>query len=150
MEEKTINPFSVLSFTTRATMADLMNLAVVKMQEMQKDAAQHDVVINGPVSWIFYGMDDKPETIFTLDIVLPAEEKSGYRGNFEMKKLAPFKCISSLYKGPWDKVGDTYAGIFGEIGQKGYAHTGECREIYKMIDLEHPENNLTEVQVGIQ
>jgi hypothetical protein len=40
--------------------------------------------------------------------------------------------------------------LYGETGQAGYTPVKECREIYINIDFKNADNNITEVQVGIQ
>jgi effector-binding domain-containing protein len=150
MEIKTFNPFTVLYFTKQITMAELFIFVRTKARELYTDALHSDLEIVGPVYWIYYGMDGNPETIFTLEIALPITEPISYQGNFAIKKLNPFKCISAVLSGSWENLPATYGTIFGEIGQKAHTPSGECREIYLHMDFNNPENNITEIQVGIR
>lgn len=150
MEIKDFNPITVLCFTKQVTLDDLQEFVRIKARELYFDAVKSNLEIAGPVYWIYYGMDGNPKTVFTLEVALPVSENGKYKGDFQIKKLRPFKCLSSWHKGSWEKLADTYGALFLEIGKKSYTHTGECREIYQHLDFLNEENNLTEVQVGIQ
>jgi effector-binding domain-containing protein len=150
MEIKTFNPITILYFTKQVKLSALNELVRFKAKELYKDAALHDIEITGPIYWIYYGMDGNPETVFTLEIALPVTEPENYQGNFQVKKLGQFNCLSTSSPGSWNKLPVAYGNLFGEINEKGYTPTGECREIYLYMDFLHPENNLTEIQVGLQ
>jgi effector-binding domain-containing protein len=149
MDVKIFNPIRVLSFTKQVTLSGLSEFVRIKARELYKDALYNHLEVMGPVYWVYYGMDGNPQTLFTLEIALPVAVANGYKGDFQVKTLGTFKCISSWHKGSWGKLPDTYGNIFHEISANQLNPSGECREIYQHIDFDQDENNLTEVQVGI-
>jgi len=150
MTIKEINPITVLSFRQQVTLTGLQQYVGVKAQELYREAVQHNLGVMGPVYWGYYGMDGKPETVFTLEICLPVAGGENYKGEFALKQLGAFKCLSDWHNGAWSDFPATYGRLFQEISKKQYIPSGQCREIYQHIDFVHEENNLTEVQVGIQ
>lgn len=150
MEVRKINPITVLAFTANVTLKDLQQFVRVKARELYTEAVQSSLEIAGPVYWVYYGMDGNPQTEFQLEIAIPVFSGENYKGKFGIKRLEPFKCISSEHSGSWGKLPVTYGNLFSEITEKHFIPSGECREIYKHIDFLQEENNLTEVQVGIQ
>jgi effector-binding domain-containing protein len=150
MEIKNFNEITVLSFTKQVTLPDLKEFVRIKARELYQDAIHSNLEITGPVYWIYYGMDGNPQTLFTLEIAVPVADMNGYKGDFKVRRLSKFKCLSTWHKGSWDKLYSTYGEAFAEIGRKSLIPSGECREIYQLIDFSNEGNNLTEVQIGIQ
>ena len=150
MTVKEINPINVLCFTQQVTLTGLQQFVGVKARELYHEAVQHNLDIMGPVYWVYYGMDGNPETVFTLDICLPVAGGKDYQGPFDLKQLGAFKCLSDWHNGAWRNFPATYGSLFQETGKKQYIPSGQCREIYLHIDFENEENNVTEVQAGIQ
>lgn len=149
MHTKVSNPFHVLSFIDKVTLPDLQKYVRTKAQELYKEAVSHNLEITGTVYWMYYGMDGNPDTVFTLEIAIPVTPAAHYSGKFQMKRLEPFKYVSCLHEGDWNRLPETYGKVFQEIGVNHYVPSGICREVYQFIDFESPDNNLTEVQVGI-
>jgi effector-binding domain-containing protein len=54
------------------------------------------------------------------------------------------------HKGAWSDLKFSYEKLIGEIMQNGYKTTNYCREVYHVCDFENEENNITEIQVGIE
>jgi effector-binding domain-containing protein len=150
MTAKEINPIRTLCFTQQVTLTGLQQFVGVKAQELCREAVQHNLEIMGPVYWVYDGMDGKPETVFTLDICIPVAGGRNYNGQFTLKQLGAFKCLTDWHNGSWSAFPATYGRLFQEIGKRQYIPSGQCREIYLHVDFEHEENNVTEVQIGIQ
>lgn len=149
MNTKVSNPFHVLYFTDQVALPDLQKYVRTMAQELYREAVTHNLEITGPVYWMYYGMDGNPDTVFTLEIAIPVTHNSGYSGKFQIKRLDAFKHISCLHEGDWDRLPETYGKIFQEIGAKQFVPSGICREAYLHMDFDAPENNFTEIQVGI-
>lgn len=143
------NSFTALCFTEQTTMSGIFKHVRVKARELYNDAIANNLEITGPVYWIYTGMDGNPNTVFTLDIAIPVTAPTGYKGKFSLKTIEPVKCMSTIHNGSWDKLAIPYGQLFMETGKKNYSPTGVCRERYIHMDFDNPENNITEVQVGI-
>lgn len=150
MQIKTLNSFTALCFSVQTNLEGLYRYVRVKARELYKDAIASNLEITGPVYWIYTGMDGRPETIFKLEIVIPVSKPQNYSGSFLITEVAPIKSLYTTHFGSWEKLPETYGSLFGEIGLKGYVPTGICREMYINMDFNIPENDITEVQIGIQ
>lgn len=149
MEIKTIKPIKVLYYTEQTNLSGLAKLVRYKAKELQNEAVKHGMEITGPVYWNYFGMDGNPETVFTLEIALPFYSEEHYKGEFKIKRMPEFKCASYTHNGFWTEMSSAYQLLIGEIFQNGFKMNGQSREVYINIDFVEPENNITEIQVGI-
>jgi effector-binding domain-containing protein len=148
MEIKTHPPMTVLYSTHQTTIKQLDQFVGNAVKELYAEAVHNDVLISGPAYWIYHGMDGNPDTVFTLEIALPIQGKVN-DSRFATKELASFKAACHVHENGWTKIPATYTQIMQFIAMNNLQMTGECREIYSNIDFENPENNLTEIQVGV-
>ena len=70
MHIKTHPPITVLSSSHRTTLRELDQFGPV-MKEMYEEIIQQKTLVGGPLYWIYHGLDGKPDTTFTLEIVIP-------------------------------------------------------------------------------
>jgi effector-binding domain-containing protein len=148
MEIKTHPAMTVLYSTHQTTINELGKLVGSVLKELYKEAIKNDVLVSGPCYWIYQGMDGHPDTLFNLDIAIPIQGTIE-NSHFATKELPAFKAVSHMHEKDWTKLSDSYGQIMQFIGKNKVDLTGECREIYWNIDFVYPENNLTEIQVGI-
>ena len=147
MTIKTHPRLTILYSTHRTTIQELGPLVGTVMKDLYIEASKNTVV-SGPVYWIYHGADGRPDTVFTLEIALPIQ---GFfpSSRFQVKELSPFKTVSHVHEGAWQQLHATYAQMMQHIEANKIPLRDECRELYLNIDFEKPENNITEVQIGI-
>lgn len=149
MQTKEIKPIVSLCFTTETTMNDMLKYVRVKANELHRSAIENNLEVTGPVYWVYHGMDGNPATRFTLEICVPVFVAEKYSGPFEIKHLPSFTSATEIHQGAWELMPQTYQKLIGEILQNGKTMTGTCREMYINMDFKNPENNITEIQIGI-
>jgi effector-binding domain-containing protein len=150
MQAKKINPMNVLCYQTRTTINQMSQYIRVVAKQLYTQANESGLEVTGPVYWIYYGMDGKPETEFTLQITLPVHACKPVPGEFACQQLDAFTCVSALHADVWEKMPLTYETLIAGIEKNEYQMNGICREIYIHMDFDNPENSITEVQIGIQ
>jgi effector-binding domain-containing protein len=150
MTIKDTKPFNALFFSTHTTLPQLGEHVGHVAKEIYREAARLDIMPTGPIQWNYYGIDGKPETVFKLEIVLPIQEKNVEARVFEWKQIPSFKCVSLLHEGKWENLPEVYDKAISHICDSGFTITTECRERYIVMDFENGENNVTEIQIGIQ
>ncbi len=148
MEIKTSPAVTTLFETKQTTLKDLGSFAGIIAAQLYAEAARLQVLPTGPITWRYLGADGKPDTVFTLEILLPIN------GNvespqFQTKELPGLKCASTIHYGSWERFPEVYGKFMPEIFAQGRKTTGETRELYLNMDFTNPENNITEIQVGI-
>ena len=147
MTIKTHPPLTVLYSTHKTTIPQLNQFVGTVMKDLYAEAASSTLVC-GPLYWIYHGLDGKPDTVFTLEIALPIQGKF-QSSQFSIKDLPAFKTITHIHEGAWEQLYATYGQMMQHIEANKIPIKDECREVYINIDFQKPENNITEVQVGI-
>jgi len=146
MHIKTYPPLRVLSSIHQTTIAQIQEFGPV-MAELYAEAGRKSF-INGPLHWIYYGMDGDPETMFTLEIAIPIR-KAFQSSRFKVKELDFFKAITFPHEGPWEQLPGSHAQIMERLAEHHIPVTNECREVFLNINFEQPEKNMTEIQIGV-
>ena len=147
MTIKTHPPVTVLYSSHQTTIQQLSQFIGTVMKDLYMEAVNKSLV-TGPVYWIYHGMDGRPDTIFTLEMALPVQ--GGFESSkFELKELPAFKALSNVHEGAWEQLSNTYMHMMQFVENNKIPLKDECRELYLNIDFEKPENNITEVQIGI-
>ena len=148
MEIKNEKPCLVFYKTVETTLKDIWNYVGTTPAQLMEEAAKLDLEVTGPQVWNYIGGDGNPDTRFQLEICIPVKEDT-LNDPSRLKALKPFKCAVTTHKGKWDEFKNVYEKLIGEIYQSGNTLGDTCREIYINCDFENPENNITEVQIGI-
>ena len=147
MQIKAHPPVTVLYSTQQVTIKQLGDFAGL-IKELYSEAVHKDAFVSGPLYYIYHGADGNPDTVFTLEIALPIQGNI-HSSKFPIKRLAPFLAITYRHDGPWEQLGSTYGQIMQYVDASKIPLNEECRELYFNMDFENPENNVTEVQVGV-
>lgn len=150
MELKNINAMPVLYFSTETKITDLEQYVVVIGERLKKDAAAQNLTITGDQQWMYYDFKNEPDALFTLEIAFPiAKLPENYTGEYAVKTLPEYKCVSNLHKGHWLQLPETYKGIRKFMEDNNIQPADHSREIYKQVDMDAIENCITEVQFGV-
>jgi effector-binding domain-containing protein len=152
MEIKSIQPIHVLYFETQTSLREISEHVRIVARRLYQDAVKNELEITGPVYWIYEGADGQPDTKFSLTIALPVtpDETRSSESMFQLKYLEPFECVAGQLYGSWDKLGDMYGNLISALSADNLTMSGQNREIYLNMDFQHPERNITEVQIGIR
>jgi effector-binding domain-containing protein len=150
MENKKVEKTTVLMCSLQSSLATMQKDVADLPNEMMAVATKLGLEIAGPQIWQYTGSDGQPNTKFKLDICIPVKSAKGDPGKFKFATLPEFKCISEIHKGSWDKLGNVYQRIMGDITRKAIPITGISREIYITCDFVNQDNCVTEVQMEIQ
>lgn len=150
MEKKTVQKTTVLCISLNSTLKTLMADTGKLPNELVEKALELGLEIAGPQIWVYDGADGNPNIPFELTIALPIGKTNGETGKFRFAEFPEFNCISEIHNGSWAKLGETYHKLMPAIAQKGLMYTGITREIYKVVDFEHQENCVTEIQIEVK
>jgi effector-binding domain-containing protein len=149
MQIKDVKPGNFLVFRTQTTVAELVNYLPVA-QSLYEEAVSQKLRINGAIHWHYLGFTGDLSATFTLEICLPIDRiPEGYDGAFHVKRTEPFRCISLVHEGSWYQIPESYSKMLQYAGQHNLVPVGNNREIYVNVDLQNPEANVTEIQLGL-
>lgn len=149
MTTKKFPAMKLLSFTTETTLAEIGQYVGIKPKELMDEAQQLGLRIEGPQHWIYYGMDGNPQTRFKLEIGIPIAVEASVSETFAYTQTQPIECAVITHHGAWETLHESYAKIIGEIMASGKTMSGITRELYRNVDFEKPERNITEIQIGL-
>ena len=150
MQIQTMPPANVLFFTTRTTLNQISEHVITVAQQLYRECNKQQLLPTGPLYWIYYDLDGRPDTVFTLEIALPVDRSPQAESLFLYKQLPPFKCAAVTHYGSWNNLPSVYAQLVPQLLQNGERLSNISRELYINIDLTEPANNITLVQVGIE
>ncbi len=139
----------VLYSSFQVTLNTLHDKIGTVARDLQIEAGKQELLVTGPIYWLYYGVDGNPDTEFRLEIAIPIAGKPVEKPNMLYAELPVFKCLSSIHNGPWSGFAETYARLLKHVSDDGLKPNGVFREAYINIDFERQENNITEIQVGI-
>ena len=149
MRVREIKPINFLFFRTETKVTELKNFIPVG-QELFEEAVKHKLFITGPVHWHYFGFEGDANKPFILEISLPVSEvEDGYDGKFHFKRTEPFRCVSLVHEGSWFDLPQSYGKVMKYINENKLKPVAANREIYVNTDLQNPEANVTEIQIGI-
>ena len=145
---KTHPPVTVLYSRHQTSIQQLNQFVGTVMKDMYAEAIQNNAMVSGALLWIYHGMDGKPDTIFTLEIAIPIQGNV-QSSRFAIKQLPAFKAVTHIHEGAWSTLPEAYGQIMHHIDANKIPMNEECREVYLNIDFQQPENNVTQVQMGV-
>lgn len=148
MELKTVQPVKVMCRALETTLKNIQNDVDGTYGEIEAAAQKLKLKQTGAPQWIYYGSDGNPDTKFTLEMAVPVNGEAA-TNDYKFKELPEFKCATMLHKGSWSDFTKTYEQLIGAMMSKGIEMSGVSREVYQTIDFDIPENNITEIQIGI-
>jgi len=150
MEIKTLPPVKVLYHSTKTTLKDAGEYVFNIAKQLYTESAKQDLLPTGPLYWIYYGVDGKADTVFTLEIALPVNHAPITKSVFKWKQLPEFKCVEATHYGKWNELPSTYQQLVPKIFSDGHKLSACSREVYVNIDLNQPANNITQIQMGVE
>ena len=146
---KETQPFTALTFTTRATLLTLSHYAPGVAQNLYQEASRLNLHAAGPIQWIYTGANGDETNEFQLEIVLPIHQPGERPEEFAYNVFPAFQCATYTHTGPWNDFGELYNVLFGQLYRNGYQNDGHVREIYSVVDHANPANCVTEIQIGL-
>lgn len=92
-----------------------------------------------------------PPESMRYEICLPVSKEIKSDKVIKIKELPEMEVVSTIYMGPYEKVGSTYGKLMTWITEKGYVVSGPAREIYISNPSSTPAESLkTEIQFPIK
>ena len=140
---------NVLYCTFQTSLLTIHDKIGTVARDLYGEAARQHLLVTGPVYWLYYGADGRPETVFTLEIAIPVSGMPETNEIFRFKELESFRCLSTLHEGAWSGLKETYGALFEKVQAENLAMNNICREIYLNVDFSRDVCNLTEVQIGL-
>ena len=151
METKHIESKRVIAGSFTTTFSKMNGEVNPFIENLMTELESAGYVPAGPMEFIYKGATNDPNKEFQLEVAQPVNgSPSGELNNFELKQTPILNCVSHSYVGPMDKIMATYDELFGNIQKEKLVPTDEVREVYHNWVSLSSEENIVEIQVGIQ
>ena len=148
MEIKTQAPVKVMYTKVKTTLQDIKQYVGKTPMEIKEECDRLGLTTNKIQHWVYKDVDNNPTKEFDLQISLQVDGEAD-TDKYQFQELPEFKCVTTIHKGPWEKFAATYEQIFANMQKEGIMPTNESREVYHTVDFDNPENNVTEIQIGV-
>lgn len=150
METKNVAPKQIISGTLTTTMNKIQNDCNPVIERMMAEAESKNLPAVGPLEFIYTGASEDRDKAFHLEIALPVQANPGTTlTGFEIKETPDFKCAAHTYKGKMENIDSAYHEVFGKIEENALKPNDVIREVYENWVSFSSEENIVEIQIGI-
>jgi hypothetical protein len=145
VREQTMPGFQFCHVSENASVAKIGQAIGKLMPKLERALKDGGLKPAGNVIFIYRGV---PEA-FTLEVGVPVAEGAVAPEGFAIRKVEPFRCLTTLYSGPMARMREAYERVMGEVFMRGEP-LPEWRESYLYHEGASSPNNVTHIQVGIK
>ncbi len=150
METKLIPSKNYLCYTTQTTLNKLHEFADQAVDGVYEAVAKGGLKAVGPMEFIYFDCSNDRDKEFTLEIALPVETGMEFKSEIhKIKKIETFKCLSHTHNGDLLNLPGIYQQLFEKVYKSGIKPTNQVREVYKSFSGMESNDNITEIQIGI-
>ena len=146
--ERTLGTKTIIYKEVETSLSEMGQDVGPILEELSKLVAEKKVVYDGCAVFVYQGASPDPTKKFKLQVSFAVADDTKPVGDFKVRKLEPFKCLTVLYGGPVASIGKAYEKLFGNLG--GNIPTGETREYYYDWESVESPNNVELVAAGIK
>lgn len=151
MEKKTVPAKNYLVFSTRTTLSKLHELADKEVDNLYTTLEKNQIQKTGPVEFIYFDCSNDMDKEFELEIAMPVESgiKAAPQG-YKLKNHEVFTCVSHVHKGDISNLFQVYDNLFTQLWDNSIKPSNQIREVYSVFMGPTHEQNVTEIQIGVQ
>ncbi len=151
LSKKIIPATTVICKTITATLSTIIHDIGSIPMDLEDEISKQKLNPTGPSIFVYINCTNDPKLPFQLTICQPIETPSDYSGTLDLKTLAEFSCVEKTYTGSMDTLGSNgWEPLMGSIMKDQTDITNEMREVYtEWVSLES-EENIIELQVGLE
>jgi len=151
LAESNVVPFTALTVGLRATLLTAADRGGAATQQLLSEAARLGLDMTQPVQWMYTGVNGDETNEFDLEIALPIGSAAPVLPNhpFQVKTFPAFHCLHYTYTGPWSEFMPVYDALFAQVEAGKYRHNQCVREVYSVVNLEAPDQCVTDIQIGL-
>lgn len=152
MEKKNIQPKKVIASSLKTTLKNISQDTDPILQQLMSQIEQLGIKTTGPLEFIYKGVTQDMEKEFDLEIVQPVDMVDAIElKSFTLKETPIFKAMTHTYVGSMDdhKMFAIYGQIFEELGKQNIQPTDMVREVYENWVSISSDENIVEIQIGI-
>jgi hypothetical protein len=133
------------------TIPEIATIARNEVDQMLVALEANGGVPAAPIHFIYHGADGTPTTPFRLTLAVPlATVPSHVPAPYELLDAPEFRCVATEFVGAMPDIMWGYDRLFAAMREQNLGRTQESREIYKRWIGFESDDNVTELQIGVQ
>ncbi|MGM0508571.1 MAG: hypothetical protein ACQERZ_05335, partial [Fusobacteriota bacterium] len=101
---KRVNKFKALVAKKRVTIREIFKFSKEIYPKMVEDMKKNNLEAIDNTVFISHGRDGNLKKKFDHEICIPINDPEEYSGEFEIKEIHSFECISGKYKGTMNNI----------------------------------------------
>ena len=148
--EKRVDPIMFVHGSAETTFAGIADVAQTTIAGLNAEAAKVNRRFDGPVIFVYHNPTQEADKPFKLEIGYPADRLNYALGDYPVRVLEPFRCMSVTFKGPMDHIEKAYDAVLSAMTEQELKASGEMREVYLVWAGPDSAENVVEVQIGLQ
>jgi len=142
--------FTFYYASTKANFQNLGEKLKVIIPEVQKSLIEAHGLANGPLILIYRGVTDNPKTDFDLEVGYPIAEKVKGIGDFNVRDVPEYSCMSVLFSGPINQIETAFQKLMPALMGGTAKPTDELREMYLYFEGIESPNNVVHISAGVK
>lgn len=147
---QTLKGFTYFYISTRANFQNIAEKAKTLVPAVEKAVAEAHARQAGSLIFIYHGVTEDPAKDFDLEIGVPIAEKVTPAGEFKVRDIGEYPCMSVLYAGPLASIASAFEKLMPAALTDPSKLTGETREMYLYFEAPDSPNNVVHVSVGLK
>jgi hypothetical protein len=145
---RTLGSQTILYREVETSLSEMGEAITPILQDLEKLVTEKKVVRAGDTIFIYQGLTQDPTKKFKVQVSFAVPDGTEPQGDFKVRKLDPFKCVTVLHGGPIPTIPRAYEKAYA--GLAGSTPTGETREYYLHFEGVESPNNVQVVAVGVK
>lgn len=148
--EARVRTFRPMTYFYGTVQTDLKSLSGQINTLLPEVARAAEGRIAGTPVLIYHGNTGDPNKTFTLEVGYPVKEGTQANGNFQVKKLDAFRCVSLLYTGPTATIHEAYESLRKPGVLAAETPTDESRQMVLYWEGEESSNNVFQIMISVR
>jgi hypothetical protein len=144
VRHQTLKGFTYFYKSTDTDFAGIKEVVEKIIPELHKAIADGKVEVRGSIVFIYHGITPDPKAKFKLEIGMPVAEGAQPAGDFKVRDVPEYHCVSVLYTGPLAGI----SSAFEKLAPVAPNATDEAREMYLYFESPESPNNVVHVSMG--
>jgi effector-binding domain-containing protein len=147
--QQTLKGFVYFYGGTRTNFQNLAAKLHALIPQVKKALLDSHAEPAGSLVLIYHGVTEDPSKEFDLEVGFPIAEKATAGGEFKVREVKDYPCMSVLYTGPLSGISGAFIKLMPAVMGTGKA-TDEIREMYLYFEGPESESNVVHISAGMK
>lgn len=149
--KKNVKSFMALVATKELTIREIFKFSQEIYPKMMEEIKINNLEVADNIVFISYGRDGNINKKFKHEICIPIKESINYLGEFEIRQIEEFQCLTDTFTGTINQIlTEGIDELLSEAKTSKLKLSDEMREVYHKWEKPRSKKNVVEIQFGLQ